>query len=235
MIRIAVVEDETFYARQLVEYLLRFEREQEEGIEIECFSDGDDIVNGYNAQYDIILMDIQMKFMDGMSAAEEIRKLDTDVVIIFITNMKQYAIRGYAVEALDYIVKPISYFTLSERLKRAIARIKKKTRKVRTFHVKGGIIRIQVEDLYYIESQGHTLIYHTSSGIYEGTGTMKELEELLAEDHFCRGNKSYLINLDRVEGIQGASVVVHGDLLPLGRYKKNSFMEMLTEYWGEVK
>ena len=235
MIKIAIVEDEIMYAAQLMEYLRQFEKEQDEGIEISHFGDGDSIVNGYNAQYDIILMDIQMKFMDGMSAAEEIRKMDTDVVIIFITNMKQFAIRGYEVEALDYIVKPISYFAFSERLKRAITRIKKKTKKVRAFHVKGGIIRVPVEDIYYIESQGHTLIYHTSLGIYEGSGTMKDLEEMLAEDHFCRGNKSYLINLDRVEGIQGACAVVHGDLLPLGRYKKNKFMERLTEYWGEVK
>ena len=57
-----------------------------------------------------------MSAMDGMSAAEEIRKKDSDVVIIFITNMPQYAIRGYAVEALDYVLKPVSYFAFSQRL-----------------------------------------------------------------------------------------------------------------------
>ena len=66
-----------------------------------------------------------MKFMDGMSAAEEIRKIDTEVVIIFITNMAQYAIRGYAVDALDYVLKPVSYFAFSQRLNRAISRMKK--------------------------------------------------------------------------------------------------------------
>ena len=54
--------------------------------------------------------------MDGMSAAEEIRKMDSEVVIIFITNMAQYAIRGYAVDALDYVLKPVSYFAFSQRL-----------------------------------------------------------------------------------------------------------------------
>ena len=67
-------------------------------------------MSGYRFQFDIILMDIEMRFMDGMSAAEEIRQMDKDVVIIFITNMPQYAIRGYAVEALDYMLKPVSYF-----------------------------------------------------------------------------------------------------------------------------
>ena len=235
MIKIAIVDDEVLYVTQLLDYLRQYEVEQEEGFDISYFIDGDGIVNGYQAQYDIILMDIQMKFMNGMSAAEEIRKIDPHVVIIFITNMKQYAIRGYEVEAFDYIVKPISYFAFSERLKRAISKIRKRPKKIRSLRIKGGIIRVLLEDLYYVESQGHTLIYHTAAGVYEGAGTLQELEAELSEDHFCRGNKSYLINLDRVEGIQDGFAVVHGERLPLGRYKKSGFMERLTEYWGEVR
>ena len=87
-----------------------FSKENGEVFNITVYSDGDQIVHKYKSQFDIILMDVEMKFMDGMSAAEEIRKVDTEVVIIFITNMAQYAIRGYAVDALDYVLKPVSYF-----------------------------------------------------------------------------------------------------------------------------
>ena len=76
---------------------------------ISVFTDGDEITEGYRPNYDIILMDIEMCFMNGMTAAQEIRKLDPEVVIIFITNMVQYAIQGYAVGALDYILKPVNY------------------------------------------------------------------------------------------------------------------------------
>lgn len=100
-------------------------KENGEAFDITIYSDGDQIVNKYQSQYDIILMDVEMKFMDGMSAAEEIRKVDTEVIIIFITNMAQYAIRGYAVDALDYVLKPVSYFAFSQRLSRAIGRMKK--------------------------------------------------------------------------------------------------------------
>ena len=110
---------------QLEEYLHRYEEEHKEAFEITRYADGDEIVHKYKSQYDIILMDVEMKFMDGMSAAEEIRKIDTEVVIIFITNMPQYAIRGYAVDALDYVLKPVEYFAFSQRLSRAIARMKK--------------------------------------------------------------------------------------------------------------
>ena len=126
MINIAIVEDEAMYAKQLQEFLLQYQKENGEVFNITVYSDGDQIVHKYKSQFDIILMDVEMKFMDGMSAAEENRKVDTEVVIIFITNMAQYAIRGYAVDALDYVLKPVSYFAFSQRLNRAISRMKKR-------------------------------------------------------------------------------------------------------------
>ena len=144
MIKIAIVEDEAMYAKQLQDFLRQYETENGEAF-------------------------------DGMSAAEEIRKIDTEVVIIFITNMAQYAIRGYAVDALDYVLKPVSYFAFSQRLNRAISRMKKRETKMIMVNIKGGTVRINIANIYYIESQGHTLILHTILGDYETTGVMKDV------------------------------------------------------------
>ena len=234
MIKIAIVEYEELYAKQLNEYLRQYERENGEAIEVTIYSDGDRIVDKYQSQYDIILMDIEMKFMDGMSAAEEIRKIDTEVVIIFITNMTQYAIRGYAVDALDYVLKPVSYFALSQRLNRAIGRMRKRESKMIMVNMKGGIVRLNIANIYYIESQGHTLILHTILGDYETSGTMKEMEGKLLDMNFCRGNKGYLINLQHVDGISDGCAIVKDERLILSRARKKEFMEALTKYWGEV-
>lgn len=233
MIRIAIVEDECAYAMQLQDFLQQYEKENEEVFEISFFQDGDEIVHRYKSQFDIILMDVEMKFMDGMSAAEEIRKIDTEVVIIFITNMSQYAIRGYAVDALDYVLKPVSYFAFSQRLGRAISRMKKRDVKTISISIKGGVIRLNTANVFYIESQGHTLVFYTSSGTYEAIGTMKEMEESLSDANFCRGNKGYLINLAYVEGVKENCAVVKGEKLLLSRARKKEFMEELTHYWGE--
>ena len=234
MIKIAIVEDEQFYAKQLHEYLRKYEKENGEAIEVTIYSDGDQIVEKYQSQYDIILMDIEMKFMDGMSAAEDIRKIDTEVVIIFINNMTQYAIRGYAVDALDYVLKPVSYFALSQRLNRAIGRMRKRESKMIMVNMKGGIVRLNIANIYYIESQGHTLILHTILGDYETSGTMKEMESKLLGMNFCRGNKGYLINLQHVDGISDGCAIVKDEKLILSRARKKEFMEALTKYWGEV-
>lgn len=234
MIRIAVVEDETHYKEQLVEYLRRFEQEKRVNIEIDTYSDGDGIVENYKAQFDIILLDVQMKFMDGMSAAEEIRKMDTEVVIIFITNMPQFAIKGYAVDALDYILKPISYFQFSERLKRAIDRMEKRESYYITIRVKEGIKRLKVSDIYYIENQGHNLIYSTIDGEFMTTGTMKDLEQELSSFNFFRGHRGFLMNLEHVEGLKGNEAVVRGIELPVGRTRRKALLEALSEFWGET-
>jgi DNA-binding LytR/AlgR family response regulator len=235
MIKIAIVEDDLTYARQLKEYLQKYASEYSEQFEISEYLDGDAIVEGYHSQFDIILMDVEMRFMNGMTAAEEIRKTDNEVVIIFITNMPQYAIRGYAVQAFDYILKPVSYFAFSQRLVRAISRMKKREQKSLIIPIKGGGVRIDVSSVYYIESQGHDIIYHTSSGEYVSSGTMKELETTLTPHHFFRGSKWYLINLQQVDGFENSTATLkNGKKIPLSRSRKKEFMEALAKYWTEV-
>lgn len=234
MISLAIVEDEAAYTQQLQQYLTRYQQESGETLEISTFTDGDEIVEGYRAQYDIILLDVEMKFMDGMTAAEEIRRVDPEVVIIFITNMAQYAIRGYAVDALDYVLKPVSYFAFSQRLDRAIARMKKRARRYMTIAIKGGAQKLDISAIYYVESQGHTLIYHTAVGRFDTLGTMKEAEEKLEGQGFFRCNKGYLVNLEHVDGIREGCALVHGENLLISRARKNDFLEALANHVGEV-
>ena len=233
MIRIAIVEDEESYISVLKEYLERYKEESGEQIEVTVYHDGDEIAAFYRAQFDIILMDIEMKFIDGMTAAEEIRKVDSSVSILFITNAPQYAIRGYEVGALDYILKPVSYFTFSQKLGRAVSKLKKRSRKWITIPVKGGVMRMELSDVYYVESEGHNLIYHTKEGSAVSSGTMKSVEMAMEGMDFSRINKSYLLNLEHVDGVQDKYAIVHGDRLLISRPRIKQFMQELTRYWGE--
>lgn len=164
MITIAIVEDEDSYAEQLQQYIEQYQQESGQHFRTVRFRDGDEIVEDYTGEYDIILMDIQMKFMDGMSAAEEIRKQDSKVVIMFITNMTNYAIRGYEVDAMDYVLKPVSYFAFSKKLERVIGRIPQKSGHPVTINTSEGLVRLDASAIYYIESEVHNLIYHTVNG-----------------------------------------------------------------------
>lgn len=234
MIRIALVEDDEKYREQLQEYIARYAAQSGEKITVAGFTDGDEIALGYKARYDIILMDIEMKFMDGMTAAEEIRKIDSAVVIIFITNSPQYAIKGYAVDALDYVLKPLSYFAFSQRLDRAIARMKNRSRKYLTVAVRGGAGKLDAARIYYVETQGHNLIFHTADGIVEATGSLREVEEELSGCGFFRCNKGYLVNLEHVDRVQDDAAIVHGEAVQLSRARKKAFLDALNTYINEA-
>ncbi len=233
MISIALVEDDRRYTEQLKGFLCQYEAEKNLKFNIVTFSDGDEIVERYDASYDIILMDIEMKFMDGMSAAEEIRKKDSEVVIMFITNMPQYAMKGYLVDALDYILKPVSYPVFRQRLDRAIERISSRSHDYIAIPVKGGFRKLDTEDIIYVEISIHDLIFHTVHGDFTTVGSMKKVEEQLGEE-FYRCNKCYLINLKYVDAIQNNDVILGEQTLQVSRAKKKGLLEALNAYMNEV-
>lgn len=235
VIRLAIVEDDTLYITQLKEYLEQYQKESGNELELVIFRDGEDIAEDYHAEYDIILMDIQMRFMDGMTAAEKIRQMDQEVIIMFITNMTQYAIRGYAVDALDYILKPVTYFALSQKLNRAIERMHKRSQRFITIPVRDGVQKLEISAVYYIESQGHSLVYHTKNGEFLSSGKMKDMEDLLQEYGFFRSNKGYLVNMEHVDGVQDGCCMLRGEKLLISRSRKNQFMEALANHMSGVR
>ena len=176
-----------------------------------------------------------MRFMDGMTAAERIRELDRDVVIMFITNMTSYAVKGYEVDALDYIVKPVEYFSFSRKLLRAMERVKKREESYLMIPVESGIQKLAVGEIYYVESFGHQLIYVTKKGRFASRGVMKQAEEQLAPKGFFRSGKSYLVNMKYVEGISEGCCVIHGEKLQISRQKRKEFMEVLLNYISEAQ
>ncbi len=230
MINLAIVEDEDTYAAQLTEFVEKYQAESGNYFKITRFRDGDEITNGYKSQFDIILMDIEMKLMDGMTAAEEIRRLDQDVVIMFITNMTNYAIRGYQVDALDYVVKPVSYFAFSQKLGRAIGRIKKSSSNIISIDMPSGVKKLDIDNIFYIESEGHNLNFYTSGGEFTIRAKLADFEEQLAPYNFFRSNKGYLVNLKYVDGVENGACLIAGKQLLISRARKSDFMNALTDY-----
>lgn len=232
MIHIAVVEDEQMYSDQLNGYLERYCKAGGTKMKVTFFTDGDEIIRNYSGEYDIILMDIQMRFMDGMTAAEKIREMDTKVIIIFITNMTQYAIRGYQVDALDYMVKPIEYFSFSQKLAKAIERIKPDHHQYISVTTDNGLKKLDIDDILYVESFRHYLKFETQKGGFQTRSTMKNAEETLEPHGFCRIHKGYLVNIKYVEEVRENNCVLGIRQIPLSRVNRKNFMEKLTNYIG---
>ena len=234
MIRVAIVEDDAEVQGVLQEYVRRYTRQYGTEFEVTVFADGVDILEDYRAVYDIIFLDVEMKHLDGMTTAERIRQMDADVILIFITNMAQYAIKGYAVGALDYVLKPVSYFAFSQRMQRALERMKHRTRKFISVPFQGGMRKLDISQIRYIEVVNHSLIYHLDGETLEAKGVLSELEDALTAYHFFRCNKCYLVNLEHVNGVNESCADVDGDQIQVSRPKKKAFLDALNNYINEV-
>ena len=234
MFRIAIAEDDEACARQLREYLDRYGRENGEELEVRWFPDGLELVEEYRPIYDLILLDIEMPHLDGMTAAQKIRRADSEVLILFITNMAKYAISGYEVEALGFMLKPVNYFSLSLKLKKAFSYLHSRAQKSLMVPTQEGMQQISASDIRYAEVADHRLQIHTAQGVYTMRGTLQELEEELEGQHFARCNKGYLVNLRHIHLIKSDRVVVAGgDELLMSRRKKEEFLLAVTEYYGK--
>ena len=135
MLKIAVVEDQTEVRESLCQFIRQYAGEQGLQAAVDPFADGVVIAEGYQLGYDIIFLDVEMPRLGGFGAAERIRAVDPDVVLVFVTNMAQYAIKGYEVDALDYVLKPVSYGAFCTKLSRAIQRVQRR---------KGGQVALQL-------------------------------------------------------------------------------------------
>ena len=232
---IAIVEDDRATRAQLVSYIERYFGRNQRSCRIDEFSDGLDILDDYKASYDLILLDIQMEHIDGLKTAQEIRNADENVFLVFITNLANYAIRGYSVNALDFVLKPVNYLMLEPILQRVEKLLARRASKYVTFPTEQGLVRLSVDQVFFVESDGHMVLIHTDRQIYRMRETMKEMERQLAPLGFYRCNNCYLINMSHLEKVDKTTVGIAGQELSISRPRYRGFMDALADFIGGGK
>ncbi|MDO5540733.1 MAG: LytTR family DNA-binding domain-containing protein [Eubacteriales bacterium] len=234
MIKVAIVDDEKKELDTLSAFFKKLQTEVCEEISVCTFFSGEALLESYDYSCDLICLDIDMGGKTGMDIAREIRRQDEQVVILFITNMAQMAIQGYEVRALDFIVKPVSYYSFSMKLRGAVNLIKKRKSRNILLPVAGGIQKISTDQLYYAEVNGHYLYYHTACGVFKQKASLKELEDKLEGLSFKRCNNCYLVNLKYVDGVNRDDIQIAGEWLKISRPRKREFLQALANYMGGI-
>ena len=232
MIRIAIVEDEEASVALLQKYISRYEKREDHVFSCDCYKNGLDFISDYKPVYDLIFMDIDMPQLDGMESSRRLRKLDQNVALVFVTNLRQYAIKGYEVNALDFIVKPVEYYDFVMKMDKAIAYAQKHKNDSIVIHTGDSEKIISISNLHYVEVRSHWLIYHTVDGNFEVYGQLNTLEEALKPSGFVKCSHSYLVNLRYVMAVYADSIQVNQESVPLSRRKKKEFMQELANYHG---
>lgn len=232
--RVAIIDDNINNAKVLQNHLSRFEADCGLSINTTVYNDGIDFVANYTCQWDLIFLDVEMPMLDGMSTAKKIREMDSNVLIIFVSRLAQYAIDGYSVGALDYILKPVNYYAFFVKMQRVVHLLEAKNEEYIVIRDKSSVRKIPLNAIRYIDVYSHTLYYHTAQGTFSNSGskTLKNLEDDLKQYGFRRCHQSYLVNLRHVKSFDKNSITIYNEgPLPVSRQLHKEFMQALMEYW----
>lgn len=222
MIKIAIVEDEEKEIEGLRTGIETFLSDAGEEYSADVFHDGMEFLDAERGNYDVVFMDIEMPKLDGYKTARRLREKDTDASLIFVTNLSQYAVRGYEVDAIGFIVKPVTYYALSVYLAKAVAKAKSRGASVR-IATRGGVRIVPTDSISYVEVMLHTVVYHTENGDISVRGTLKDAEDKLSGYGFSKCNVCYLVNLKYVKSVTDDAVKLPNAELALSRGRKKNF------------
>lgn len=230
MIQVAIVEDDEKERNRILECLSFLEETENIKFLAKEFSTGEAFIGNFQNDFDIVFMDIQLPGMDGMETAKALRRMDEAVVLIFVTNMAQYAISGYEVEALDFILKPINKYSFALKVKRAVARCYKKEDDYISIKEAGETKSVRIASIKYLDLMRHHVIYHTLEGNISEYITLKEAAEKIGKDYFVYCNRSYLVNLRHVNSVNKETVTVGDEKLLISRPQRKAFLTALSDY-----
>lgn len=231
MIKVAVVDDEAASIARLKDGICRFAREYGEDIEVTSFTNGVNFISEYGSDCDIIFMDIEMPHLDGMETAKLLRAADSRVALVFVTNLANYAIKGYEVDAADFIVKPLTDEKLFPKLQKILPRVKsERSEPYVKVNTRLCLAKVYLSDIYYITVSGRYVMLHTKDGEIELRKSMKETEKLFAEHGFVRCDNSAMLNLKYVSALTKDGAVVNGTTVAVSRNRKKAVLDAFTLY-----
>ena len=234
MINIAICDDELYYRTEIKDTLKSLLSSYSINYNIYEFSSGEELLDNYPQNLDILIMDIQMKLINGMDTARNIREFDTNVEIIFMTSFLEFMQEGYEVKAYRYILKPISERKIEENILPCIKEVMKKRHNYITINVKNYIDRIKIDSIIYIETDRPNILIYTHDKMYTTRMSISKMEKIISEYGFFRCHNSYIVNLKLVESLNGNTVVVEGKDIPISRYRIKDLKLAITNILGDI-
>lgn len=232
---VATCDDEIQYCQQVEQYIMKLAESLD--IEVKCdqYGNGEDLLKSDYNQYQIIFLDIDMGCENGIDIAEQIRRTNEKIEIIFLTAFIQYAVDGYKVRAYRFLVKPIQYDEFVFQLNELFVRINNYEKNCLVLKKDGQEYHVKIQDIFFVEVINHDLIYHCTNYEITVVGTIRNAEKNLKEHYFSRIHKSLLVNMKYIAEVRNQTVLLkNGQELPLARSKKEAFRQDYLNFWGDV-
>jgi two-component system response regulator LytT len=233
MYRILIVEDDDREAKRLSSLLERYGKEHRTELQTRRLASAFDLAEAAQ-EADLVFLDIELPGTDGMKAARELRDSGLDVPIVFVTNLAQYAVEGYAVSALDFIVKPVDYAALTLRMDRAVKAMEARSERTICIQSKQGLHAVQARDLILVETRGHDIAYCLADGSeLLARKALREAASELPSPPFLQISSGCIINMAHATGMEGSKIELSdGRAVYMSRGHRKSCLQALAHYLG---
>ena len=228
-LKIAIVEDEEQAIETLSSYLDRFFSQLNQAFTLSVYRTAEHFKSRVENDFDILFADIALPDGNGWELVKELRQTNKNITVIFVTNMLQYAVKGYEVRAFDFMVKPVSYYDFALKLDGALEHVINKAEEEIWISGKSFQIKVKVSDIRYIETERHYLIFHIKDQVRSVYGALDNIRKQLKHG-FALCNRCYLVNLACVTAIEDEYVVLGNERLLISRNKRKSFLNELNDY-----
>ncbi len=235
MINVAILEDEESQSEAIISCLKNFFGKKSIEIHFDLFPNCSSFLNANNTVYDINILDVKLPDGNGIDVAKIIRSKGNNSVIIFVTNMRQFALKGYEVAALNYLIKPLQPLLFDETMERALANIAINKSSTILIKTKDGSYHIDVKDIEAVEVFSHEISLITKEEEYITCGTLKHFAELLPNSYFIQINSYVLININAISKMQNNSIqLFSGRKYEISRRRKKEFILAINNYFGGI-
>ncbi len=198
-IRIAILEDDLSEQENTTSLLDRFFKERKLNYHYDVFNNPHDFLKADFNHYSLVLLDIIMPFdINGFDVSKKIREVNDNIAIMFLTKTVNYAIEGYEVKALDYLLKPLNYEDFALKMTKFLQTTQSKGSKVHAFKCKDALIKLEEKEIIYVDIYKHYLNIHTRDKVYVTRGNIKDIERELTNifsrcSNYCIINFMYFI------------------------------------------
>ncbi|NLZ46027.1 MAG: response regulator transcription factor [Clostridiales bacterium] len=226
--RVAICDDEKFFYIELNKYLNKYSTERKVDIVNFYFSNGHDLLAS-NLNFDLIFMDYKMKGLNGIETAKLLRAKNKYVTIIFLTGFPEMVFQSFHVNTFRFLTKPIQESKLFNALDDFLKTIDEDS--LLTLKIHDGILRIQLSELIYAESQGKHTLLRTTEGHYDCLRYLREIENMLPENKFFRCHRSFIVNFEHIKKHDNQNIYFeNGEIAKIGRTQLSSFKDGFQNY-----
>lgn len=234
LVRAAIVEDETELHDYYGKMIEAWGNARNIRVITTYIENSEEYLFKYDRQnvFDIILLDVCMKDMNGMELAHEIRKSDRNVQIVFLTGNAEYVFEGYEIGAVRYLIKPVDENELAKALDACMEKLGSSREDYLTIKYQGENVRLSRSEIIFVKVDGHYLQMRTADKEYEWKASLKEMMSKLDPVRFVMANRSAVVNLEFVDKITREECILeNGETIPVSRGAYGPLNDAFMKYF----